>query len=68
MGLSIEMKEELELEKPQLTKFIMSKQQKEIKRLRGALEEVFELSRHDNQSRYLDKCYVIARQALKDVE
>ena len=27
-----------ELEKPQLTKFIMSKQQKEIKRLREALE------------------------------
>ena len=38
---------------------------KEKRRLREALEEVFELSKHDNQSRYLDKCYVVARKALE---
>jgi len=38
---------------------------KENMRFREALEEVFELSKHDNQSRYLDKCYVVARQALE---
>lgn len=34
-------------------------------RLLEALEEIFELSKHDGQSRYLDKCYVVACQALK---
>ena len=40
----------------------------ENKRLREALEEICELSKHDNQSRYLDKCYVVARKALEGTE
>ena len=33
--------------------------------LREALEEIRELSKHDNESRDLDKCYVVALRALK---
>lgn len=34
-------------------------------RLRKAIEEIYELSKHDGESMYLDICYVVARQALK---
>lgn len=47
---------------------IIEEKEQENEQLREALKEVFELAKHDNQSRYLDKCYVVARQALKDVE
>lgn len=42
--------------------YLASQQEKE--KLRLALVEIFELSKHDNHSHYLDKCYVVARQAL----
>jgi len=38
--------------------------QQENKRLREALKEIFELSKHDGISKYLDNCYIVARQAL----
>jgi hypothetical protein len=39
-----------------------------VDRLRGALKEIVEYSKHDGISRYLDKCYVVARNALETEE
>lgn len=35
-------------------------------RLRKALETIFNLSKHDGESRYLDECYIVARKALNE--
>jgi len=42
----------------------IEKLQKENKRLRGALKEIYELSKYDGISKYLDNCYIVAQQAL----
>jgi len=42
----------------------IEKLQKENKRLREALQEVYELSKYDGISKYLDDCYIVVRQAL----
>ncbi|PIC72511.1 hypothetical protein [Sporosarcina sp. P17b] len=44
---------------------MIRKLHEENARLRESLREVFELSKHDGHSHYLDKCYVVARQALE---
>lgn len=41
------------------------KHAEEIQRLRTALEEIYEYSKHDGISKYLDNCYVVARKALE---